>query len=174
MRLSCCLQAETYITLRKDIKVFCENRSVKLNLIITLKIIHYVALFLAGGAGVANPLLIKAHKSSGIPPSNEVQQTMLKLVKLSLIAMILIWISGLWLALEIYGTLNMGWAFTVKIIGASILLISTITVNLYLINRAKMKAPPKEKFLKNLTVLNRLALLAVLTGISITTTRIGF
>ena len=100
MRLSCCLQAETYITLRKDIKVFCENRSVKLNLIITLKIIHYVALFLAGGAGVANPLLIKAHKSSGIPPSNEVQQTMLKLVKLSLLAMILIWISGLWLALE--------------------------------------------------------------------------
>ena len=99
---------------------------------------------------------------------------MLKLVKLSLIAMILIWISGLWLALEIYGTLNMGWAFTVKIIGASILLISTITVNLYLINRAKMKAPPKEKFLKDLTVLNRLALLAVLTGISITTTRIGF
>ena len=99
---------------------------------------------------------------------------MLKLVKLSLIAMILIWISGLWLALEIYGTLNMGWAFTVKIIGASILLISMITVNLYLINRAKMNAPPKEKFLKNLTVLNRLALLAILTGISITTTRIGF
>ena len=37
-----------------------------------------------------------------------------------------------------------------------------------------MNAPPKEKFVKNLTVLNRLALLAVLTGISITTTRIGF
>ena len=145
-----------------------------MNLIIALKIIHYVALFLAGGAGVANPLLIKAHKSSGIPPSDEVQQTMLKLVKLSLIAMILIWVSGLWLALEIYGTLNMGWAFTVKIIGASILLISTITVNLYLINRAKINAPPKEKFLKNLAGLNRLALLVVLTGISITTTRIGF
>ena len=75
---------------------------------------------------------------------------------------------------RVYGTLNMGWAFTVKIIGASILLISTVTVNLYLINRAKMNAPPKEKFLKSLTVLNRLALLAVLTGISITTTRIGF
>ena len=102
MRLSCCLQAETYMTLRKDIKVFCENRSVKLNLIITLKIIHYVALFLAGGAGVANPLLIKAHKSSGIPPSNEVQQTMLKLVKLSLLAMILIWISGLERGFAIY------------------------------------------------------------------------
>ena len=174
MRLSCRLQAETYITSRKNIKVFCENRTVKLKLIITLKIIHYVALFLAGGAGVANPLLIKAHKSSGAPPSDEVQQTMLKLVKLSLIAMILIWISGLWLALEIYGTLNMGWAFTVKIIGASILLISTITINLYLINRAKMKAPPKEKLLNNLTVFNRLALLAILTGISITTTRIGF
>jgi len=145
-----------------------------LNLIIALKILHYVALFLAGGAGVANPLLIKAHKSSGIPPSDEVQETMLKLVKLSLISMILIWISGVWLAFEIYGTLNMGWAFTVKIIGASILLISTITVNLYRLNKAKMNAPPKEKFLKNLTVLNRLALLAVLTGISITTTRIGF
>ena len=37
-----------------------------------------------------------------------------------------------------------------------------------------MKAPPKEKFLNNLTVFNRLALLAILTGISITTTRIGF
>tara|TARA_A200000113_G_C8780873_1_gene327535 strand:- start:22 stop:480 length:459 start_codon:yes stop_codon:yes gene_type:complete len=145
-----------------------------LNLIIALKILHYVALFLAGGAGVANPLLIKAHKSSGIPPSDEVQETMLKLVKLSLIAMILIWISGVWLAIEIYGTLNMGWAFTFKIIGASILLISTVIVNLYLVRRAKINAPPKEKFLKNLTVLNRLALLAVLTGISITTTRIGF
>lgn len=88
--------------------------------------------------------------------------------------MILIWISGVWLAIEIYGTLNMGWAFTFKIIGASILLISTVIVNLYLVRRAKINAPPKEKFLKNLTVLNRLALLAVLTGISITTTRIGF
>ena len=174
MRLSCCLQAETYITSRKDIKVLCETRTVKLNLIIALKIIHYTALFLAGGAGVANPLLIKAHKSSGIPPSDEVQQTMLKLVKLSSISMILIWISGFWLALEIYGTLNMGWAFTFKIIGASILLISTVTVNLYLINRAKINAPPKAKFLKNLASLNRLALLVVLTGISITTTRIGF
>ena len=58
MRLSCCLQAETYMTLRKDIKVFCENRSVKLNLIIALKTINYDALFLAVGAGVANPLLI--------------------------------------------------------------------------------------------------------------------
>ena len=36
MRVSCCLQAETYITSRKDIiKVFCENRTVKLKLIIT-------------------------------------------------------------------------------------------------------------------------------------------
>ena len=173
MRLSCCLQAETYITSRKDIKVFCENRTVKLNLIITLKIIHYVALFLAGGAGVANPLLIKAHKSSGIPPLTKstdnvkIGQTFINCYDFNLDFWIVVSFRDLW-------NFEYGWAFTVKIIGASILLISTVTVNLYLINRAKMNAPPKEKFLKNLTVLNRLALLAVLTGISITTTRIGF
>ena len=59
MRLSCCLQAETYITSRKDIKVFCENRNVKVNLIITLKIIHYLALFLAGGAIIYKRFIVK-------------------------------------------------------------------------------------------------------------------
>ena len=45
-----------------------------MTLIVGLKFFHYLALFLAGGLGVANSILVKAHIKAGTPPALPVQQ----------------------------------------------------------------------------------------------------
>ena len=38
-----------------------------MSIIVVLKFFHYLALFLAGGLGVANSVLMKAHMKAGTP-----------------------------------------------------------------------------------------------------------
>ncbi|ADE39919.1 hypothetical protein [Candidatus Puniceispirillum marinum] len=40
-----------------------------MSLIVALKFFHYLSLFLAGGLGVANALLAKAHQKAQMPPA---------------------------------------------------------------------------------------------------------
>ena len=87
-----------------------------MTVIVALKFIHYLALFLAGGLGVANGLLAKAHQAAG-QPSPPVQATMMKLARLGLVAVLLLWVTGIALGYLIYGSLSMGWAFHMKLVG---------------------------------------------------------
>ena len=73
-----------------------------MSIIVGLKFLHYLALFLAGGLGVANGLLAKAHQMAGAPPAPPVQQTMMKLARLGLVAIILLWVTGIGLSYLIY------------------------------------------------------------------------
>ena len=53
-----------------------------MSIIVGLKFLHYLGLFLAGGLGVANGLLAKAHQMAGEPPAPPVQETMMNLARL--------------------------------------------------------------------------------------------
>ena len=66
-----------------------------MSLIIVLKFFHYIALFLAGGLGVANSLLAKAHQKAGMPPAPPVQKTMMMLARIGLIAILILWVTGI-------------------------------------------------------------------------------
>ena len=141
-----------------------------MSIVIGLKFVHYLALFLAGGLGVANGLLAKAHQMAGQPPAPPVQQTMIKLAHLGLIAIILLWVSGIGLGYLIYGGLAMGWAFHMKLLGATVLLGSISFLNFHLTSISKVGAPPNPSVMKITPMISRGALVLVLLGIAITTT----
>lgn len=82
-----------------------------MTLIIILKFFHYLSLFLAGGLGVANAILFKNHQKAGTPPAPPVRKTMMTLARLGLIAIIILWVTGIALTNKIYGSFALGWAF---------------------------------------------------------------
>ena len=142
-----------------------------MSIMVGLKFLHYLGLFLAGGLGVANGLLAKAHQMADQPPAPPVQQTMMKLARLGLIAIILLWFTGIGLSYLIYSGFAVGWAFHMKLLGAIILLGSISFLNFHLISTSKIGAPPNPFVMKIVSMISRGALVLVLLGIAITTTR---
>ena len=140
-----------------------------MSLIIVLKFFHYLSLFLAGGLGVANGLLVKTHNKHNVIPATPVQQTMVLLARLGLAALIILWITGYFLTYQIYGSFNLGWAFHVKLFGASALLLVVTFLNYHLYDCGKNGVSPNPQIMKATSVVARTSLLLVLVGIAIVT-----
>ena len=138
--------------------------------IVTLKFFHYLALFLAGGLGVGNSILAKNHQKAGVPPAPPVQATMMTLAKLGLVAIIILWGTGIALTYQLYGSFNLGWAFHLKLLGASALLLVICFLNIHLSNSAKKGVPPNPKFMNAVPYIARTSLVFVLVGIAVLTT----
>ena len=141
-----------------------------MSIVVGLKFLHYLALFLAGGLGVANGLLAKAHQIAGEPPAPPVQQTSMKLARLGLGAIILLWVTGIGLSYLIYSGFAVGWAFHMKLLGATILLGSISFLNFHLTSTRKVGASHNLSVMKIIPIILRGALVLVLLGIAITTT----
>lgn len=141
-----------------------------MSIIIGFKFLHYLALFLSGGLGVANGLLARAHQIANQPAAIPVQQTMMKLARLGLVAIILLWVTGIGLSYSIYGGMVMGWAFHIKLLGATILLGAISFLNFHLSSRSKARLLPDPFIMKIIPVISRGALVLVLLGIAIATT----
>ena len=140
-----------------------------MTLIAVLKFLHYLGLFLAGGAGVANGLLAANHLKAGMPPAAPVQKSMMTMIRLGLGALVLLWLTGFALAFQIYGGMNLGWAFYVKLLGATGLLGILLVLNLHLSGAAKMGTPPNARLMQLAPMIARGSLVLVLGGIAITT-----
>ena len=138
--------------------------------IIILKLLHYLAIFVAGGLGVANGVLGSTHKKANAKPAAPVQRSMMTLARLGLAAIILLWITGIMLALKLYGGLGIGWAFHMKLAGATALFGAIAYLNIILVKSAKMQASPHPATIKFIQAVSRGSLLVVLLGIAITTT----
>ena len=137
--------------------------------IVFLKFFHFLGLFLAGGLGIANTLLVKEHKLAKEAPGAAVQKTMAKLAKIGLFALVVLWITGFGLAYQIYGGMNLGWAFNMKLLGATVLLGAVIFANIYPPLKSKKGEVPDPKLMKIVPMIARSALVLVLLGIAITT-----
>ena len=140
-----------------------------MSLIVPLKFFHFLGLFLAGGLGVANSLLAKEHQLAKEAPSAAVQKTMAKLAKIGLVALVLLWITGFGLAYKIYGGMNVGWAFNMKLLGATVLLGVVIFGNVYPPSKFKKGEVPDPKIMRIVPMIARSSLVLVLLGIAITT-----
>ncbi|MCE2517561.1 MAG: hypothetical protein J4F41_06975 [Alphaproteobacteria bacterium] len=138
--------------------------------IIGLKFFHYLALFLAGGLGVGNSVKAKAHMKAGQPPTPPVQATMMTLARLGLAAIIILWATGIALVYLVYGSFDLGWAFHMKLLGATLLLITIFTLNIHLADSAKKGTPPNPKFMAMVPMVARSSLVLVLLGVAIVTT----
>lgn len=138
--------------------------------IIIYKFFHYLALFLAGGLGVANALLAKNHQKAEMPPAPPVQATMMTLARLGLLAILILWATGIALTYQIYGSFALGWAFHLKLLGASLLLAVICFLNFHLSACAKKGVPPNPKVTKIVPMIARPSLALALIGVAILTT----
>lgn len=142
----------------------------KLTTIILLKVLHYVSLFLAGGLGVANVMLFKNHQKAGMPPAPPVQKTMMTLARLGLIAIVILWLTGLPLTYKVYGSFDLGWPFHLKLLGATSLLSAVAFLNLHLTKQSRDGNPPNPKVMKIVPSIARASLVVVLVGVAVLTT----
>ena len=138
--------------------------------VILLKFFHYISLFLAGGLGVANAMLVKNHQKAAVPPALPVQKTMMTLARLGLVAIVVLWITGILLTHQIYGSFSLGWAFHLKLFGATVLLGVVSFLNFHLSNSAKHGNPPDPKVMKIVPPVARTSLVIVLFGVAVLTT----
>ena len=120
--------------------------------------------------GVANAMLFKNHQKAEIPPSPPVQKTMMNLARLGLVAIIILWVTGVPLTYQIYGSFDLGWAFHLKLLGATILLGAITFLNFHLTSQARSGNPTNPKVMKLVPPVSRTSLILVLFGIAILTT----
>ena len=142
----------------------------KVTTIILLKVLHYVSLFLAGGLGVANVMLFKNHQIAGMPPAPPVQKTMMTLARLGLIAIVILWITGIPLTYKVYGSFDLGWPFHLKLLGATSLIGAVAFLNLHLTKQSRDGNPPNPKVMKIVPSIARASLVVVLVGVAVLTT----
>ena len=141
-----------------------------MTIVILLKVLHYVSLFLAGGLGVANVMLFKNHQNAGMPPAPPVQKTMMTLARLGLIAIVILWLTGIPLTYKVYGSFDLGWPLHLKLLGATSLIGAVGFLNLHLTKQAKDGSPPNPKVMKIVPPIARASLVVVLVGVAVLTT----
>ena len=135
-----------------------------------LKFFHYISLFLAGGLGVGNALLFKNHQKAAVAPAAPVQKTMMTMARLGLLSLVVLWLTGIPLTYQVYGTFDLGWAFHLKLLGASTLLAAIVFLNYHLYVCSKAGNPVSPKVMRVIPVIARSSLLVVLLGVAILTT----
>ncbi|MGB3146923.1 MAG: hypothetical protein WBA91_04100 [Paracoccaceae bacterium] len=117
-----------------------------------LKSIHLISLLLAGAASVGNAVLLRRVIAAAAPPPPIVAQAMAALARMGLAAILLLWASGLPLALISGAFASGGALFSVK------LLLATLVLGLILIMtwlRAEVAAgrrPPNPGLMRRLTL----------------------
>ena len=143
-----------------------------MTIVVVLKVLHYVSLFLAGGLGVANVMLLKNHQKSEMPPAPPVKKTMMTLARLGLVAIVILWLTGIPLTYKVYGGFDLGWPFHLKLLGATSLICAVAFLNLHLTKQARDGNPPNPKVMKIIPIVARASLVIVLVGVAVLTTSV--
>ena len=130
--------------------------------IILFKFSHYLSIVFSGcvlvGSGIIQSVYTKANK---IPDLTTVK-VMKLLGNIGLISLIVLWISGIILSINLYGGFNINSSFTIKLIAASLLLGLSFFVNLHVFNSSKNNFPPNKTIMKIATMSGRGLLIIVL------------
>ena len=133
-------------------------------IIYTCKFLHLISLFIAGGGGVGSAVIQSIYKKEGTAPEPHLARGFKILAFLSLLAIITMWVTGIILLFLIYGSFNLGWAFHIKLFGASLILITSVFINAYLYISAKKSLSPNQKYIKNSGSLSRLGVILAIAG----------
>ena len=138
-----------------------------MTLIITLRFIHYLAIVFSGGVLVGGGVIQSVYaKANQIPDLNTAK--ILKLLGyIGLISLIVLWISGIVLSINLYGSFIINSAFTIKIIAAGFLLGLSAFVNFHVFNSFKNNLPPNKTIMKIATMSGRVLLVIVLIAAAI-------
>ena len=130
--------------------------------IVLLKTFHYLAILFAGGVLVGGGLIHAVFTRANQVPDINVSKVLKILGYLGLISLIVLWITGILLSNLIYGGFAINIAFTIKIIGAAILLILSFVVNIHVYKSSKNNQPPNKSIMKFATMSGRSLIIVVL------------
>jgi hypothetical protein len=135
--------------------------------LILLKFFHYLAIVFSGGVLVGGGLIQSVYTKANKIPDLNVARVLKLLGYLGLVAIIVLWITGILLSNFIYGGFSINSAFTLKIIAAGLLLGLSAFINLHVYNSSTKLLPPNKKIMKIGTMLGRGLIIIVLISATI-------
>ena len=135
--------------------------------LILLKTLHYLAILFAGGVLVGGGLIQAVFTRANQVPDINVSKVLKILGYLGLVALIILWITGMFLSNIIYGGFAINTAFTIKIIAAAFLLIISFIVNIHVYNSSINNQPPSKSIMKIATISGRGLIIIVLVSAAI-------
>ena len=138
-----------------------------MTLIIILKFIHYLAIVFSGGVLVGGGVIQSVYAKANQIPDLTIAKILKLLGYIGLISLIVLWISGIVLSVNLYGGFIINSAFTIKIIAAGILLGLSTFVNFHAFNSSKNNLPPNKTIMKIATMSVRGLLIIVLISAAI-------
>ena len=138
-----------------------------MTLIITLKFIHYLAIVFSGGVLVGGGVIQSVYAKANQIPDLITAKILKLLGYIGLISLIVLWISGIILSINLYGGFIINSAFTIKIIAAGFLLGLSTFVNFHVFNSSKNNLPPNKTIMKIATMSGRVLLIIVLISAAI-------
>ena len=130
--------------------------------LIILKFFHYIAIVFSGGVLVGGGLIQAVFTRANQVPDKSIGKVLKILGYIGLVSLIVLWITGILLSNLIYGGFSINTAFTVKIIGAGILLILSFIVNIHVYNSSKNNQPVNKSIMKFATMSGRGLIIVVL------------
>ena len=135
--------------------------------LILLKSIHYLAIVFSGGVLVSSGVIQSVYTNANQIPDLTTAKILKLLGYIGLISLIVLWISGIILSINLYGGFNINSAFTIKLIVAAVLLGLSAFVNLHVFNSSKNNFPPNKTIMKIATMTGRGLLIIVLIAAAI-------
>ena len=135
--------------------------------IIILKFLHYLAIVFSGGVLVGGGVIQSVYTKENKVPEIHVAKILKYLGFIGLISIIILWITGIILSINLYGGFIINTSFTTKIIAAGILLGLSILVNFHVYSSSKNKVPPNKSIMKIATMSGRGLLVIVLISAAI-------
>ena len=130
--------------------------------LIILKFFHYIAIVFSGGVLVGGGLIQAVFTRANQVPDKSIGKVLKILGYIGLVSLIVLWITGILLSNLIYGGFSINTAFTVKIIGAAILLVLSFVVNIHVYNYSKNNQPTNKSIMKFATMSSRGLIIVVL------------
>ena len=138
-----------------------------MTIIITLKFIHYLAIVFSGGVLVGGGVIQSVYAKANQIPDLTISNILKLLGYIGLISLIVLWISGIALSINLYGGFIINSAFTIKIIAAGFLLGLSAFINFHVFNSSKNNLPPNKTIMKIATMSGRGLLVIVLIAAAI-------
>ena len=138
-----------------------------MTIIVTLKFIHYLAIVFSGGVLVGGGVIQSVYTRVNQIPDLTTAKILKLLGYIGLISLIILWISGIILSINLYGGFIINSAFTIKIIAAGILLGLSAFVNFHVYNSSKNNLQPNKTIMKIATMSGRGLLVVVLISAAI-------
>ena len=133
-----------------------------MTLIIALKFIHYLAIVFSGGVLVGGGVIQSVYAKANQIPDLTTAKILRLLGYIGLISLIVLWVSGIILSINLYGSFIINSAFTIKIIAAGFLLGLSAFVNFHVFNSSKNNLPPNKTIMNIATMSGRGLLVIVL------------